>query len=70
MLPSNCHLQKKEGRDAPKGSRSALNPLFLRTLTGHQLENKGVGLGPCLESLATYVGKMGTGQLDSNAKAS
>lgn len=69
MLPSNCHLQKKEGQDTSKGSEAALNPLFLLTLTGHQLESKKVGPCPCLESLGKNVGKMETGQLDPKPKS-
>lgn len=42
VLPSNCHLQKKEGGGIPKGSRSALSLLFLLILTGHQAESEGV----------------------------
>lgn len=68
MLPSNCHLQKLEGRNTPKGSKSAPSLLLLPILTGHQLESKGVVLCPCLESPGKYVVQVGPGQLDPATK--
>lgn len=69
MLPSNCHLPEKEGREAPKGSEWALSPLFLLTLPGTSLRARGWDSALAWKAWGK-VSEMGTGQFDPKAEFS